>query len=147
MTEEANKENLQETNAGTGGQMEQKIAAFEKVILEKDNEIATVRKSEGELKEKLLTVSQSLKEAVASYKARVIQMNPTITEELISGETVAAVEASLEKAVSLVSRVKKSVEKEISHTKVPAGAPGRRTADLSALSPREKIQYAIGGKN
>jgi len=29
---------------------------------------------------------------------------------------------------------------------VPAGAPGRRASDLSALSPREKIQYAIGGK-
>jgi hypothetical protein len=42
--------------------------------------------------------------------------------------------------------VKKSVEKEISNIKVPAGAPGRRASDLSALSPREKIQYAIGGK-
>jgi signal transduction histidine kinase len=119
---------------------------LEKVIADKGSEIAALKKSESELQEKLSAVSKSLTEAVVSYKARVIQMNPGITEELISGETIEAVEMSLEKAIGLISRVKKSVEKEISQTRVPAGAPGRRTADLSALSPREKIQYAIGGK-
>jgi hypothetical protein len=85
-------------------------------------------------------------EAVASYKNRVLELNPEIAGELIAGETIEAVNDSLEKAISLVGRVKKSVEKEIANIKVPAGAPGRRAADLSALSPREKIQYAIGGK-
>ena len=146
MTEEANKENLRENSSGIGTQLEQKTAEFEKVIADKESEIDALRKSEGELQEKLSDVSKSLTEAVARYKARVIQMNPGITEELISGETIEAVETSLEKAIGLISRVKKSAEKEISHTRVPAGAPGRRTSDLSGLSPREKIQYAIGGK-
>ena len=142
MTEEVNKEN----SAGMGNQLEQKAATFEKIIADKESEITALKKSESELQEKLSAVSKSLSQAVASYKARVLQMNPGITEELISGETIEAVETSLEKAIGLINRVKKSVEKEISHTRVPAGAPGRRTADLSALSPREKIQYAIGGK-
>ena len=114
MTEEANKENLRENSSGTGNQLEQKTAEFEKVIADKESEIAALKKSEGELQEKLSAVSKSLTEAVASYKARVIQMNPGITEELISGETIEAVEISLEKAIGLISRVKKSVEKEIS---------------------------------
>jgi chromosome segregation ATPase len=146
LTEETAKENLTENSSEVGNQIEKKTAEFEKVIASKESEIAALKKSESELQEKLSAVSKSLAEAVASYKARVIQVNPEITEELISCETIGAVDDSLEKAINLISRVKKSVEKEISHTRVPAGAPGRHTSDLSALSPREKIQYAIGGK-
>ena len=76
----------------------------------------------------------------------VLELNPEIAEELIAGDTVDAVNKSLEKAINLVGRVKKSMEKEISNIRVPAGAPGRRASDLSGMSPREKIQYAIGGK-
>jgi chromosome segregation ATPase len=135
-----------ENNSGAGNQPEQKAAQFEQAIAEKENEIAVLRKSDGELKEKLSAVSKALNEAVAGYKNRVLELNPEIAEELISGETVEAVNVSLEKAINLVGRVKKSVEKEISNIRVPAGAPGRRASDLSGLSPREKIQYAIGGK-
>ena len=146
MTGEENKGTTQENDSGTGTQPEQKEAGFAQIIADKDTEIAALRKSETELKEKLAVAGKSLTEAVAGYKSRVLQMNPGITEELINGDTIEAVNLSLEKAISLVGRVKKSVEKEISNIKVPAGAPGRRASDLSALSPREKIQYAIGGK-
>ena len=146
MTEQENKEKVRDDNPDDGANPEQKVAEFERVINDKESEITTLKKSEKELKDKVAALSKSLTEAVNSYKDRVIQMNPEITEELISGDTVEAVNASLEKAISLVGRVKKSVEKDISHIRVPAGAPGRRTSDLSALSPREKIQYAIGGK-
>jgi hypothetical protein len=144
MTEEENKENRREDNSGR--EPERKTAGFAQVIVDKDIEIAALRKSESELKEKLTAVSRLFSDAVASYKDRVLELNPEIAGELIAGETIEAVNNSLEKAISLVGRVKKSVEKEIANIKVPAGAPGRRAADLSALSPREKIQYAIGGK-
>jgi seryl-tRNA synthetase len=143
---EENKDNAQENNTGAGNQPEQKAAQFEQVIAEKESEIAVLRKSEGDLKEKLSAVSKALNETVAGYKDRVLELNPEIAEELINGDTIEAVNVSLEKAINLVRRVKKSVEKEISNIKVPAGAPGRRASDLSGLSPREKIQYAIGGK-
>ena len=144
MTEEENKENNRKDNSGT--EPEQKGAGFAQIIADKDTEITALRKSETELKEKLAAAGKSLVEAVAGYKSRVLQMNPGITEELINGDTIETVNTSLEKAISLVGRVKKSVEKEISNIRVPAGAPGRRPSDLSGLSPREKIQYAIGGK-
>jgi predicted RNase H-like nuclease (RuvC/YqgF family) len=146
LSEEENKERVRDDNPGTGANPEQKVADVERVITDKESVITTLKKSEKELKDKVAALSKSLTEAVSSYKERVIQMNPEITEELISGDTIEAVNTSLEKAISLVGRVKKSVEKEISHVRVPAGAPGRRTSDLSALTPREKIQYAIGGK-
>ena len=146
MIGEENKENVPENNSGAENQPEQKAAQFEQVIAQKESEIAVLRKSEGELKEKLSAVAKALNEAVARYKDRVLELNPEIAEELIVGDTVEAVNKSLEKAVNLVGRVKKSMEKEISNIRVPAGAPGRRASDLSGMSPREKIQYAIGGK-
>jgi hypothetical protein len=115
-------------------------------IASKEKEITALKKSESDLKEQLATANQALTEAVTGYKNRVIQLHPGITEELLSGATIAAVDQSLEKAIGLIGRVKKSVENEIFHGRVPAGAPGRQNADLSALTPREKIQYAIGGK-
>ena len=145
MTEEASKDNGQGNNPDNINPLEHKVAELQQAIVDKESEITILRESEGELKEQLSTLGQTLNGAVAGYKNKVLQMNPEVTEELISGDTVEAVDKSLEKAISLIGRVKKSVEKEISHTRVPAGAPGRRSADLSALSPREKIQYAIGG--
>jgi hypothetical protein len=94
----------------------------------------------------LTTISNSLTEAVANYKTTVLQANPEVIEELISGDTIESINESLSKAKTLVSKVRQGVEAEISLAKVPAGAPERTSPDLSALSPREKIQYAIGGK-
>ena len=96
-----------------------------------------------ESEEKLKTTNDSLAEAIVSYKKLVIENSPEVPEELIGGESVTAVNQSLEQARSLVSRVKQGLEAEIQATRVPAGAPQRTSPDLSALSPREKIQYGV----
>jgi hypothetical protein len=75
----------------------------------------------------------------------VIQANPGVLAEIITGDTVEEVNESLKHARSLVERVRQEMEAEASRTRIPAGAPQRVPLDLSALSPREKIQYAIGG--
>jgi chromosome segregation ATPase len=123
-----------------------RIAELDEVVLEKDGEIASLKQSFTELEEKLTVTNDSLTEAVASYKNTVIRNNPDIVEELIGGDTIESVNESLEKARSLIGRVRQGLETEIASARVPAGAPERRPPDLSALSPREKIQYGIGGK-
>ena len=89
-------------------------------------------------------LSNALAEAVASYKTVVVQANPEVIDELINGDTIEAINESMSKAKDLVSKVRQGVEAEISSAKIPAGAPERTSPDLSALSPREKIQYAVG---
>ena len=91
-------------------------------------------------------LNDSLSKAVASYKAVVARANPEVIEELITGDTISSIDDSLYRAKELVSKVRRGVESEISLAKVPAGAPERTSPDLSALSPREKIQYAMGKK-
>jgi len=121
------------------------IARLEQVVAEKDVEVAAMKQSVAEAEGKLAEINNTLSQAVAGYKAMVVSSNPGMLAELITGETVDEVDESLKSAQALVERVKQEMEAEVSKTKIPAGAPQRAPIDLSALSPREKIQYAIGG--
>lgn len=92
-------------------------------------------------------LGNSLARAVAAYKGMVVRANPGLTPELISGETVDEVDASLERAKGIIASVRKSLEAEYAGARVPAGAPPRMHPDLSSLSPIEKIKHAIGGNS
>ena len=122
-----------------------RLIELEQVVATKDGEITDLKQAQGGLEERLTALNGSLAEAVASYKDMVLRSNPEVVEELISGDTVEAINESLDRAKTLVSKVRQGLETEISLARVPAGAPERALPDLSALSPREKIQYAIGG--
>ena len=123
-----------------------RIIELEQTVAGLNSEMATLKQAVAESEEKLTTINHSLAEAVAGYKDLVTQSNPEVPEELITGDTIEAINESLEKARTLVSKVRHELEAEITAGRVPTGAPIRTPADLSALSPREKINYAIGGK-
>jgi chromosome segregation ATPase len=126
---------------------ESRIAGLEEVIADKDSEVATLNQAMAEMEEALKNVSNSLAQAVASYRALVVEANPDVLDELITGESIEEIDQSLENARNLIGKVRENLEGEIASGRVPAGAPTRTPADLSALSAREKIQYAIGGKS
>jgi len=130
-----------------------RITELESLVTQKDEELArtNARLSELELAsaksaEKLSATNQSLVEALANYKAMVVEANPEVPAELVSGDSIDAVNESLRQAKDMISRVRQGLEAEILAVKIPVGAPPRVPPDLSALSPRDKIQYAIGGK-
>lgn len=89
----------------------------------------------------------ALSEAVAKYKASVLAAKPEIPGEMISGESITEIDDSLETAKALRDKVALSLlrrqEQEAEDMTIPAGAPPRTGADLSTLSPREKIEYAL----
>jgi len=120
-----------------------RVSELEQAVASKDSDIITLKQTMAELEEKLGSVNKSLNQTVLSYKALAIRSNPGVLEELITGDTIKAIDESLEKAKTLIGRVREELETEMAAVKVPAGAPQRTPLDLSALSPREKIQYAI----
>jgi len=122
------------------------IAELEQAVNSKDSEIATLKQSIADSEQRLAEINATLVQAIASYKSLVMQTNPEIPVELLAGDTVEVIDESLQNARALVDKVRQGIEAEISKTRVPAGAPQRTPLDLSVLSPREKIQYAIGGK-
>ena len=137
----------------SGASFEARVIELESLVAEKDEElnranarIAELEQTVAEADDKQSKLNEGLNQAVSSYKALVIQSNPDVLEELIAGDSIEVINDSLASARELISKVRSGVESEISSVRVPAGAPQRAPIDLSTLSPREKIQYAIGGK-
>ncbi len=122
-----------------------RVTELGQAVTDLEGEVATLKQSNVESEQKLAEISSALSQAVVSYKARVIEFNPEVPVDLIAGETVEAVDSSLESAQSLVRRIQERLKADIRMVKIPAGAPQRAPVDLSALSPREKIQFGIGG--
>jgi multidrug resistance efflux pump len=112
---------------------EQRIAELEQALAEKD-----------ELEQKLAGLEESLAQAISSYRALIVKYNPGVAEEQLTGDSIEEIDASLASAQALINRVRQELEAEIAAARIPAGAPQRTPADLSTLSPRDKIQYAIG---
>ena len=136
----------------SGESFEGRVVELESLVAEKDEElnrantrIAELEQTVAEANDKQSKIDESLNQAVASYKALAIQSNPDVPEELVTGDSIEAITDSLVSAKELVSKGRKGMKAEISLVRVPVGAPERTAPDLSALSPREKIQYAIGG--
>ena len=123
-----------------------RLTELEMAVSGKDSEITTLKQTVVDDNRKSEALNESLSQAVAGYKTLVVKANPGVIEELITGKTITEIDQSLENAKTLISKVRGDIEQEIASGKVPAGAPQRTPPDLSALSPREKIQYAIGGK-
>lgn len=121
-----------------------RISELEQALAERDEQINSLKQSLAELEAKLTEVKDSQAQAVASYRELVVSSNPDLPEELISGDNVEEIDKSLAGARALIDRVRQRLETEIAGAKIPAGAPLRAPADLSALSPQEKIQYAMG---
>jgi predicted nuclease with TOPRIM domain len=122
-----------------------RISELEETVTGLESEIISLKQAVAEANDNLSKLNDSLVQAIASYRELVIQANSDVPEELVSGDSIEAINNSLVSAKELVSKVRKGVEAEISLVRVPTGAPQRTTPDLSALSPREKIQYAVGG--
>lgn len=94
------------------------------------------------LEERAEGLEKELALALQRYRETVLRAAPELPEDLVTGETVADLDASLARARSLVERVRTHVEGGAA-ARVPAGAPPRRTGDLSGLSSREKIALGL----
>ena len=140
-------EESEESQASKITELESLVAQKGEELTEANSRITELEQAASESVEKFKAISDSLAEALASYKAMVVQANPEVPEELISGDSIESVNESLGKAKAMISQVRQGLEAEIQAAKIPVGAPQRTPPDLSALSPREKIQYGIGGKS
>ena len=133
------------------------ISALEQAVAEKDAAISDLEaKRSGletalsEAKKESEAITAALKEArdqaVSKYRDMAKALNPTIPQDIIVGETIEEIDASIEKGKALVASVKQYVEAEAAAAKVPAGAPTRTTISLEGMSPKEKIAYGIQQK-
>jgi hypothetical protein len=128
-------------------------AAAEALLTEKDGRIAELEASlsqEQSDRELALADLAATREAnaaaVARYLDAVKAANPTIPRDVITGDTIEDIDASLAQATAIAERVRARLENEVKGTKVPAGAPARTGIDIEGLSPREKIAIGVQQK-
>ena len=99
------------------------------LVTERDSEISGLR--------------QQVELAVSRYRNALIAGAPDLPEELVQGTSIEELDRSMESARKIVEKVASRIEARAPEARVPSGAPARRPADVSGLSPREKILYAI----
>lgn len=126
---------------------DEKIAGLEKTLAERDAAAASMQKSLDEAKQAVVEASVDLSEAVAAYRQMTVAANPGLVAEMIKGNTIGEINASLKTTKELIAKVKQEVGAENARVRVPAGAPQRTSPDLSGLSAREKIRYGVGSSN
>jgi len=119
-----------------------RVTELEKVLVDKNDEIASLRQQKDNLDGKIISLDRSMAEAVSSYRKMVIQANPEIPPEMVTGNTIETIVDSMKQAKALVDKVRKDLETDMRATRFPAGAPERGTPVLD-LSPREKIRQGI----
>ena len=122
-----------------------KIAGLEKALTEKDGEISALKQSAVKSEDAQRQMREKQSQAVSACRSLITLANPDVPAELITGDSVEAINSALARAKELVSRVKQGLEAENMKIRIPAGAPVRTPPDTGALTAREKIQYAIGG--
>ena len=128
-------------------------AAAEASLAEKDARIAELEASLSEAKQgseavvaELTQLKEAHGQAIAKYLGAVRLSNPTIPQDIIAGDTIEEIDASVGKATSIAESVRANLEAQARATKVPAGAPTRSEISVEGLSPREKIAAGIQQK-
>ncbi|MHB8515129.1 MAG: hypothetical protein ACYDCT_07035 [Dehalococcoidia bacterium] len=96
------------------------------------------------LRDELAATAERERASAARYREVVVRSEPMVPAELIAGESIDAVDRSLEAAREIVGRVRAHVEQQAQAVRVPAGAPPRSGLDVSAMSPEQKIRYGLG---
>jgi uncharacterized protein (DUF3084 family) len=119
------------------------ILKLEQELTAKESEITALKKELDELKQAIDEANKAMVQAVAAYKEMAVQANPGLPAELISGDTIAAINESVKNARAVVEKVRQEMEAAAARTRIPVGAPPRSAPDLSGLSPREKIQQGL----
>ena len=110
-------------------ELQRRIAEMEESIAARESEAAVLK--------------ESLASAVLKYRSAVLETAPGVPEELVTGETVDEIDAALNLARDMVSRVRQELEARSAAESVPTGSPPRQTLDAAALSPAAKIQHAL----
>jgi len=89
-----------------------------------------------------------LREAAAKYREARFAATPDVPEDLVPElATIEEIDREFEAAQRVVGQLREKLEQEAAdqkrRTRVPAGAPARRQADVSSLSASEKIRLGL----
>ena len=143
---EARAAHLEEANRGLQrqlGEAQGRLAALEEELAAGRAEVEAKHELVLGLEGQVQELRQALTGAAQRYRELLLASNPEVPADLVQGESIEEVEASLQEARRTVLQVRSHLESEAQAGRVPTGSPVRSGPDLSALSPQEKIRMGL----
>jgi hypothetical protein len=148
--EELNEENITETaEAAAKGPTEADQALADRLdqaktaLTAREADLSAAKKALEAHVAEIAALKSGNAETVGAYRRLAISSNPIFTGELITGSTIAEVDASMQRVNGLAEGIKSRLQAELQNTVIPAGAPERSGPDTSGMSPREKIKHGL----
>lgn len=89
------------------------------------------------------SLRSKLADAAAKYREVALAASPELPSDLVAGETIEDIDASIEAARRTVARVRDHLEAQVQAGRTPVGAPERRGSDPGRLTPAEKIRLGL----
>lgn len=124
-------------------ELSERIASLEASLAQRDTSLAEAALVIETLKKDISTADTAHKEAVTEYRKLAVSSNPIFNPEMLAGNSISEINAAMTRVTDLAAKVRSRIEADIKAISVPAGAPERSGPDISGLSPREKIKYAV----
>jgi hypothetical protein len=125
---------------------EASMAEKDALIADLQTQLSEAKKAAESLRAEGVAISKVRDQAVSKYLDAVKLANPAIPGDVIAGDTLEEIDASVAKALSIATAIKANLEAQAKEAKVPAGAPTRGEISLEGLSPREKIAVGLNQK-
>jgi chromosome segregation ATPase len=95
------------------------------------------------LRSMLEDAEQRNREGAARYRDLAVRVETALPADLIAGETIEAIDASIAQAREIAASVRSHIDAQAQAARIPAGAPQRSAPDLSALTPEQKIRHGL----
>ena len=129
---------------------EQRLADLNRTLEHRDVRIAELEASvggmeraAGEREQQVEGMRSQLSQAVGAFRASLLEADPGLPADLVAGDTVEELQASHVRARQIVEQVRGRLEEQALLERTPSGAPARGDADVSSLSPEEKIRLGL----
>jgi chromosome segregation ATPase len=144
---------LREELAGAQGEIERLSGELTDTSSRRDEAAAEAAALRGEvhrlagaasvLQSQMDAAGEQTRAATARYRELALRAEPGVLPELVAGDTIDDIDASLASARALAGRIRAQIEAESQAARVPAGAPERRGPDFRAMTPEQKIRYGL----
>jgi DNA repair exonuclease SbcCD ATPase subunit len=95
------------------------------------------------LRESMAAAEAHGREAVLRYREVVLEREPHLPGDLVSGDSIGELDAAVERARQTVAQVRQHLDQQAQALRIPAGAPARGSPDISGLSSAEKIRLGL----
>lgn len=123
--------------------LEERAAALQQALQEAQAAAQAREQETAELRSGVEALQGRLTAAAARYRELALRAEPELPAELVTGDSIEEIDQALARARETVARVREQVEAQARRGRVPPGAPPRTGADLTGLSPREKISRGL----